>query len=47
MSLFSHLEPVKDNRSTINQHHKLVYVLFLIISAVTSGCECWQDIEVC
>lgn len=46
MSLFSHLELVKDNRSTINQHHNLVDVLFLIISAVTSGCEGWQDIEV-
>ena len=46
MSLFSHLELVKDNRSTINQYHNLVDVLFLIICAVTSGCEGWQDIEV-
>ncbi|MEM5546404.1 transposase family protein, partial [Pseudoalteromonas fuliginea] len=44
MSLFSHLELVKDNRSHINQHHNLVDVLFLIITAVTSGCENWQDI---
>ncbi|MEI8668304.1 ISAs1-like element ISPsesp1 family transposase [Pseudoalteromonas sp. B131b] len=46
MSLFSHLELVKDNRSHINQHHNLVDVLFLIITAVTSGCENWQDIEI-
>lgn len=46
MSLFSHLELVKENRSTINQHHNLVDIMFLIISAITSGCEGWQDIEI-
>lgn len=37
MSLFSHLELVKDNRSHINQHNNLFDVLFLIITAVKSG----------
>ncbi|CAH9050029.1 ISAs1 family transposase ISPsesp1 [Pseudoalteromonas sp. CIP111854] len=46
MSLFSHLELVKENRSTINQHHNLVDIMFLIISAITSGCKGWQDIEI-
>ena len=46
MSLFSHLELVEDKRSSINQHHDLTDVLFLIISAVLSGCEGWKDIEV-
>ncbi|MCO7191048.1 transposase family protein, partial [Pseudoalteromonas sp. XMcav2-N] len=32
MSLFSHLELVEDKRSSINQHHDLTDVLFLIIS---------------
>ncbi|TMO67766.1 hypothetical protein CWC18_00015 [Pseudoalteromonas aurantia] len=46
MSLFSHLELVKENRSTINQHYNLVDIIFLIISAITSGCEGWQGIEI-
>ncbi|KZN44496.1 hypothetical protein N476_05730 [Pseudoalteromonas luteoviolacea H33] len=46
MSLFSHLELVKESRSTINQHQNLVDIMFLIISAITSGCEGWQDIEI-
>ncbi|PHI36192.1 hypothetical protein CBQ28_15470 [Pseudoalteromonas sp. GCY] len=45
-SLFSHLELVEGKRSSINQHHDLTDVLFLIISALLSSCEGWKDIEV-
>ncbi|NOU51928.1 transposase family protein [Pseudoalteromonas sp. JBTF-M23] len=46
ISLFSLLELIEDKRSSINQHHDLADVLFLIISPVLSGCEGWKDIEV-
>lgn len=36
---------VTENRSDINRKHDLVDVIFLVISAITSGCEGWQDIE--
>ncbi|WP_347362047.1 ISAs1 family transposase, partial [Vibrio vulnificus] len=31
--------------SDINQKHDLIDVMFLVISAIASGCEDWQDIE--
>lgn len=45
MSLIEHLSVVEDTRSATNQKHDLVDVMFLVISAITSGCEGWQDIE--
>lgn len=45
MSLFDHLNLVKENRSHINQYHNLVDVMFLVLSAISSGSEGWQDIE--
>lgn len=45
MSLLEYLSVVEDTRSDINQKHDLVDIIFLVISAITSGCEGWQDIE--
>ncbi|QUJ69700.1 ISAs1 family transposase (plasmid) [Photobacterium sp. GJ3] len=46
MSLFDHLTLVEENRSHINQRHNLVDVMFLILSAISTGAEGWQDIEI-
>lgn len=45
MSIIEHLSVVEDTRSDINQKHDLIDVIFLVISAIASGCEGWQDIE--
>jgi len=45
VNLLKHLSVVEDTRSDINQKHDLVDIIFLVISAITSGCEGWQDIE--
>lgn len=45
MNLIDYLSVVTENRSDINQKHHLIDVIFLVISAITSGCEGWQDIE--
>ena len=45
MSLIEHLSVVEDTRSSINQKHDLVDIIFLVISAITAGSEGWQDIE--
>ncbi|MGP1832472.1 ISAs1 family transposase [Shewanella frigidimarina] len=45
MSLFEHLSIIKDPRSTINREHDLVDIMFLVMSAIASGCEGWLDIE--
>ncbi|HIF5960634.1 TPA: ISAs1 family transposase [Vibrio parahaemolyticus] len=45
MNLIEHLSVVEDTRSDINQKHDLIDVMFLVISAIASGCEGWQDIE--
>ncbi|MEZ9869724.1 ISAs1 family transposase, partial [Vibrio sp. 10N.261.51.A4] len=45
MNLIEHLSVVQDTRSDINQKHDLIDVMFLVISAIASGCEGWQDIE--
>lgn len=46
MSLIDHLSVIEDTRSNINQKHDLIDVMFLVISALASGCEGWQDIEI-
>lgn len=45
MNIIEHLSVVEDTRSDINQKHDLIDVIFLVISAIASGCEGWQDIE--
>lgn len=45
MNLIEHLSVVEDTRSDINQKHDLIDVIFLVISAISSGCEGWQNIE--
>jgi predicted transposase YbfD/YdcC len=45
LNIIEHLSVVEDTRSDINQKHNLIDVIFLVISAITSGCEVWQDIE--
>ncbi|WP_341501355.1 ISAs1 family transposase [Gallaecimonas sp. GXIMD4217] len=45
MSLFDHLTLIEDTRSPINRQHNLVDVIFLVMSAMASGCEGWLDIE--
>lgn len=45
MSIIEHLSVVEDTRSDINQKHDLIDVIFLVISAIASGSEGWQDIE--
>jgi predicted transposase YbfD/YdcC len=45
LSIIEHLSVVEDTRSDINQKHDLIDVIFLVISAIASGCEGWQDIE--
>jgi len=45
MSLFDHLSIIKDPRSPINREHDLVDIIFLVMSAIASGCEGWLEIE--
>jgi predicted transposase YbfD/YdcC len=45
LNLIEHLSVVEDTRSDINRKHDLIDVMFLVVSAITSGCEGWQDIE--
>ncbi len=45
MTLLEHLTVVKETRSDINQKHDLVDVMFLVMSAILSGADCWQGIE--
>ncbi|GGZ15956.1 MAG: ISAs1 family transposase [Shewanella fodinae] len=45
MDLLEHLTVVEETRSDINQRHNLVDVMFLVLSAIMSGAEGWQDIE--
>lgn len=46
MSILDHLTIIEETRSDINQKHNLIDVMFLIITAISSGCEGWQDIEI-
>ncbi|RZP70376.1 ISAs1 family transposase [Vibrio vulnificus] len=46
MNLIEHLSVIEDTRSDINQKHDLIDVMFLVISAIASGSEGWQDIEI-
>ena len=46
MSILDHLTVIEETRSDINQKHNLIDVMFLIITAISSGCEGWQDIEI-
>ncbi|WP_139093559.1 transposase family protein, partial [Vibrio celticus] len=41
MNLIEYLSVVEDTRSDINQKHNLIDVMFLVISAIASGCEGW------
>lgn len=45
MDLFAHLSVIEDHRSHINRQHNLVDIMFLVMAAVVSGCEGWQEIE--
>jgi hypothetical protein len=45
MSLFYHLKLIEDTRSYINQNHEIVEIIFLVLSAIASGCNGWQEIE--
>ena len=45
MTLIEHLTLVEETRSEINRKHNLVDVMFLVISAIMSGAEGWNDIE--
>lgn len=45
MNLIEHLSVVKDTRLSINQKHDLIDIILLVVSAITAGCEGWQDIE--
>ncbi|MCE9789337.1 transposase family protein, partial [Shewanella chilikensis] len=45
MNLLEHLTVVEETRSDINQRHNLVDVKFLVLSAIMSGAEGWQNIE--
>src|SRR5574344_391593 len=45
MTLIEHLALVEETRSEINRKHNLVDVMFLVISAIMSGAEGWNDIE--
>ena len=46
MTLIEHLTLVEEEtRSEINRKHNLVDVMFLVISAIMSGAEGWNDIE--
>ena len=46
MNIIEHLSVVEDTRSDINKKHDLIDIMFLIISAIASGSEGWQDIEI-
>ncbi|ENM3733791.1 ISAs1 family transposase [Vibrio cholerae] len=45
MNLLEHLTVVEETRSEVNQRHDLVDVMFLVLSAIMSGAEGWQDIQ--
>ncbi|HAT2492763.1 TPA: ISAs1 family transposase, partial [Aeromonas hydrophila] len=45
MTLIEHLTLVEETRSEINRKHNLVDVMLLVISAIMSGAEGWNDIE--
>ncbi|NLV00953.1 hypothetical protein B6N13_23145 [Marinomonas sp. UCMA 3892] len=45
LNIIEHLSIVDDTRSDINQKHDLIDLIFLVISAIISKCEGWQDIE--
>ena len=45
MSLLTHLATIDDPRRDINKKHELLDILFLTVSAVMSGAECWKDIK--
>lgn len=46
LNLIEHLSVVQETRSDINKKHNVIDVMFLVISAITSGSEGWQDIEI-
>jgi len=46
-SIIDHLTVTEKTHSDINQKHDLINVIFLIIIAIFSRCEEWQDIEIC
>jgi len=46
LSIIDHLTVIEKTRSDINQKYDLIDVMFLIITAISSGCEGWQDIEI-
>lgn len=46
LNLIEHLSVVQKPRSDINQKHDIIDVMLLVISAITSGSEGWQDIEI-
>lgn len=45
MDFFTHLSLIEDPRSHVNRQHNLVDIMFLVMAAVVSGCEGWQEIE--
>ena len=45
MDFFAHLSLIEDPRSSVNRQHDLVDIMFLVMAAVVSGCEGWQEIE--
>jgi predicted transposase YbfD/YdcC len=45
MDFFAHLSLIEDPRSHVNRQHNLVDIMFLVMAAVVSGCEGWQEIE--
>lgn len=45
MDFFAHLSLIEDSRSHVNRQHDLVDIMFLVMAAVVSGCEGWQEIE--
>lgn len=45
MDFFAQLSLIEDSRSSVNRQHDLVDIIFLVMAAIVSGCEGWQEIE--
>ncbi len=46
LNFIEHLSVVQEIRSDINPKHDIMDVMFLVISAITSGSEGWRGIEI-
>lgn len=44
-SLLEYTSIIRDSRQSWKVEHKLTDIIFLMVAAVSAGCEGWEDIE--